>query len=51
MSIPWWFWVLALIENAVIAGLAMSWGKAHPTIEAKVLEEIKTAAKKAGIGG
>ena len=51
MSIPWWFWVLGLIENVIIAGLAMSWGKAHPTIQAKVAEDIKAAAQKIGLGG
>ncbi len=51
MSIPWWFWILGLIENIIIAGLAMSWGKAHPTIQAKVAEDIKAAAQKIGLGG
>jgi hypothetical protein len=50
MQIPVWLWIIgAVISHTVIAGLALMYGKAHPTVQAKVAADIEAAAKKIGL--
>jgi len=54
MSIPvplWLCLLLLAVWTVVVAPLAMMYGKAHPTVPAKVAEDIKAAAQKIGLGG
>jgi len=48
--VPLWLCLLLLaIWTVVVAPLALMYGKAHPTIAAKVAEDIAAASKKIGI--
>jgi len=45
-----WLWIIALIvSHGAVGVLGMMYGKAHPTIAAKVAEDIAAASKKIGI--
>ncbi len=47
-----WLWIIGLIvSHGAVGVLGMMYGKAHPTIEAKVAADIKAAAQKVGLGG
>ncbi len=50
MTISLWLALpLLAIWTVLVAALAMMYGKAHPTIAAKVAEDIAAASKKIGI--
>jgi len=45
-----WLWIIGLIVSHGAVGIfGMMYGKAHPTIAAKVAEDIAAASKKIGI--
>ncbi len=45
-----WLWIIGLIvSHGAVGVLGMMYGKAHPTIAAKVAEDIAVASKKIGI--